>query len=88
MPFTVIDIDLACRLGGLHSAPLRQSSVQQLYKIARRQRMVPKRFDVGDAGFDLLFTGTQQIKHSELHRVIVKLYLVENAFLQREQNVS
>ena len=50
--------------------------------------VVEKRLDVSDSSLNLLFSGSQEIKGTDLHRVILQLRLIDNPLPQGQDDIA
>ena len=66
----------------------RQPAAQNLLQICAGQPVITKRLDVSNGSLYLLLAGAQKLKRTELHGVVLKLRFVDDALVQRQQNIA
>src|SRR5207249_10587830 len=74
----------SCLLGCGRSAI--EPSANCLLQVCARRPIVPKRLDVGAAGFDLGLFGLAQLEHPEEHPVVFELRLLHDLLAKREND--
>ena len=89
MPFSVRSSCLVAPVPR-HRQSIRawQPAAQNLPEVSPGQPVITKRFNVGNGCFNLLLSRAQQLNRSELHRVVLQLGFVDDALMQRQQNVA